>query len=121
MMIKTTEDYNSAVQNQTIIAPEKASKLVGKIIEVVCMKSLHGRMIWFHEPCKAVFKRNRREVQLHANDETYTYFINPRYTKEFPHILGLKELFYGFYQDGIDTYFLRNYDKGYAHIYKLKR
>jgi len=113
------KDFINIMDNQELIAPEKASKLMSKIVEFVGTRVTDGHIVWYNNPCKIEFKRNRREVRFVTND-TYMYMINPRYRGEHRHVRGLQDKYDGIYDDGTNKYYLCNWSKTEASIYKLK-
>lgn len=115
----TKEEYNKIINNQILITPEKASRLMSRIIRDECIKLITGSISNNNRDVEVIFKKNRREVQLHER-ESYTYFINPRYRKEYKHVVGIEDLFDGYSEVDGDKYYIKNYKEGYASIYKLK-
>ena len=52
------KDFLDIMAKQELITPEKASKLMSKIVEVVGTRVTDGHIVWYNNPCTIEFKRN---------------------------------------------------------------
>lgn len=127
----TNEKFEEIISKQTLITPEQAAKLLSKICVYVGIKHYDGiigviklstntKIRIENKPCTIEFKRNRREVRVFY-DLVYEYLTNPRYRNEHKYVKGIEDNFDGIYNDSDGSkYYIYNFDKQAAKIYKLK-